>query len=94
MKEWTVTFEGRLDTLAVQNMNELISRNLSATQLPPGIRIVFDLKDVVYISSSFIRICVNVAKQAGQGDFSIINCQPLIMNTFKLSGLVDILNVS
>jgi len=39
-------------------------------------KIIFDLKDVDYILSSFIRVCVNVAKQAGAGQFSVVHCQP------------------
>ncbi len=93
-KKFTATFKGRLDTLAIQKMSEIIQLNLPVTDEGSGMNIIFDLKDVDYISSSFIRICVNVAKQAGPGRFSILHCQPFILKTFQLSGLDEILKVS
>ena len=92
-KEFTATFSGRLDTMAVQKLNEIIQANLPAKEGTSVEKIVFDMKDVEYISSSFIRICVSVAKQAGSGKFSILHCQPFIKKTFKISGLDEILNV-
>jgi anti-anti-sigma factor len=93
-KEFTATFSGRLDTLAVQKLDEIIQSNLPVKKGTSSMKIIFDLKDVDYISSSFIRVCVNVAKQAGAEQFSVVHCQPFIMKTFKLSGLDEILNVS
>ena len=90
----TATFAGRLDTIAVQKLSEVIQVNLPVKDGKSEDKIVFNLKDVDYISSSFIRICVSVAKQAGPGQFSIAHCQPFIKKTFKISGLDDILNVS
>jgi anti-anti-sigma factor len=91
---FTATYSGRLDTLAVQKVSEIIQVNLPVKDGKSDDRIVFDLRDVDYISSSFIRICVSVAKQAGPGQFSIAHCQPFIKKTFKISGLDDILNVT
>lgn len=93
-KELRATFTGRLDTLAVQKLSEIIQVNLPIKEGSSRDKIIFDLKDVNYIASSFIRICVNVAKEAGQGQFSIVRCQPFIKKTFKISGLDEILNVS
>jgi len=93
-KEFTATFTGRLDTLAIQKLSEIIQVNLPSKNASASRKIIFDLKDVDYIASSFIRICVSVAKQAGTGLFSIVHCQPFILKTFKLSGLDEILNVS
>ncbi len=91
---FTATYSGRLDTLAVQKVSEIIQVNLPVKDGKSEDRIVFDLRDVDYISSSFIRICVSVAKQAGPGQFSIAHCQPFIKKTFKISGLDEILNVT
>lgn len=93
-KALTGSFSGRLDTLAVQKISEIVKVSVPKSGDAAGDRIIFDLKEVDYISSSFIRICVDVAKQAAQGQFSIINCQPFIKKTFKLSGLDTLLNVS
>lgn len=93
-KVFTAIFAGRLDTLAVQKLSEIIQVNLPSKEGRSSDKVVFDLKDVDYISSSFIRICVGVAKQTGAGQFSIVHCQPFIKKTFKISGLDDLLNVS
>jgi anti-anti-sigma factor len=93
-KIFSATFVGRLDTLAVQKLSEVIQVNLPVKEGIAGDKIVFDLRDVEYISSSFIRICVSIAKQAGPGQFSIEHCQPFIKKTFKISGLDEILNVT
>ncbi|MEI7500040.1 MAG: STAS domain-containing protein [Bacteroidota bacterium] len=93
-KIFTAAFTGRMDTLAVQKISEVIQVNIPVKENKSEDKIIFDLRDVDYISSSFIRICVSVAKQAGPGQFSIAHCQPFIKKTFKISGLDDILNVT
>jgi anti-anti-sigma factor len=61
---------------------------------PIDIKIVFNLKDINFISSSFIRICMGTAKQVPPGNFCITNCDPFIKKTFKIAGLDGLLNVS
>jgi anti-anti-sigma factor len=90
----TLTFTGRMDALAVAKVNEIIQAEPAIQNLNPGDNIVFDLKDVEYIASSFIRICVIHSKLAGPTRFSMINCQPFIKKTFKISGLDELLNIS
>ena len=90
----TMTFAGRMDTLAVGKLNEMIASEPTLQNLKPGDKIVFDLNDVDYIASSFIRICVAQAKQMERGHFCIANCQPFIKKTFKISGLDELLNVT
>jgi anti-anti-sigma factor len=91
---FTATFAGRLDTQAVEKLSAVIHINIPVKDGKSEDTIIFDLRDVEYISSTFIRICVAIAKQAGPGQFSIIHCQPFIKKTFKISGLDDILNVT
>jgi anti-anti-sigma factor len=98
-KKLSCKFTGRLDTNVCLKMVEGINLKLSEISAPgretiPGYNIVFDLKDVNYIASSFIRICVNTAKKAEKGNFSIINSDPFIKKTFKIAGLDDTLKVS
>ncbi len=90
----TLTFSGRMDTANSNTLMEMIPANLPKGDLLPAWNIIFDLKEVDYISSSFIRICLNIAKQAGHGRFAIVNCQPFVKKTFKVSGLDESLRVS
>ena len=89
----TAKFSGRMDTLAIQKISESLEIHLpKKDQIDRG-AIIFDLAEVDYIASSFIRICVQMAKEAGPGRFSIINTQPFVKKTFKISGLDEVLRV-
>jgi anti-anti-sigma factor len=90
----TLTFAGRMDTLAVASVNEMIEAEPLMKNWEEKGTMVFDLKEVDYITSSFIRICVSFAKQAGHGRFSIAHCQPFVKKTFKISGLDELLNIN
>jgi anti-anti-sigma factor len=92
-KTITLVFSGRMDTLAVAGLNDAIEEDPVMKDREPDSKIVFDLQDVDYIASSFIRICISYARQAGTGRFSVVNCQPFIKKTFKISGLDEILNI-
>ena len=93
-------FSGRLDTLncvslseEIQNkIEELKQEQTDKDQLEESIH--FDMKDVNYISSSFIRICLHTYHQSKKGNFSIINSDPLLKKTFKIAGLGELLSVS
>ncbi|MEI6456522.1 MAG: STAS domain-containing protein [bacterium] len=98
-KQLSCKFTGRLDTSACLKISDEINMKLSEISEPGletirGYNIVFDLKGVNYIASSFIRICVNTAKKSEKGKFSIINSDPFIKKTFKIAGLDDTLKVS
>lgn len=97
-KVLTCAFSGRLDTIASlsiqQEMNLELSKFIDSSMEHLPIIIVFDFEGATFISSSFIRICVNSAKQVNKGNFSIIHCDPFIKKTFKIAGLDEILNVS
>lgn len=89
-----VVFTGRLDYMAAGELNEIIQSEPIMKNRQPEDSLVFDIGGVDYIASSFIRICVIHAKQSGSNRFSIINCQPFVKKTFKISGLDEILNIS
>ncbi len=59
-----------------------------------GLRIAFDLAEVDYVSSGFIRICIALAREVEKGNFSLINTSPFVSKIFKTSGLEQVLNVS
>lgn len=99
-RELTCIFKGRLDTVLCNQVSlELQSKYNSLTEHgnPDELldfELVFDLKEVNYISSSFIRLCVGGMKKVKDGGFSISNVDPFIKKTFKIAGLDEILNVT
>jgi len=56
-------------------------------------KLVFDLKDVDYISSAFLAICIKAAKDLGKENFSMINVSPSVKKVFKISKLDNLINI-
>ncbi len=95
----TCIFKGRLDTIiSTQISAELESKYSSLNEKEDSTALldfglVFDLKEVNFISSSFIRLCVAGKKKVKDGTFCILNSDPFIKKTFKIAGLDEILDV-
>ena len=56
-------------------------------------RLVFDLDKVVFISSTFLRICLIHFKTCEQDCFTIANVPEEIYKVFYVSGFTEIMNV-
>lgn len=85
-------FSGRLDTLNSMEAESTILTNLSENNNIKAI--VFDLNDVDYIASYFLRLCsVAVDKVDNRENFSIINASPNVYKVFKMAGLCEHLNI-
>ncbi|MEA1878374.1 MAG: STAS domain-containing protein [Bacteroidota bacterium] len=92
----TCFFSGRLDTQNSYEMESEIEKEimeLMKDQNQPPM-IIFDIGEVDYIASAFIRICMKTIKHTGKDKFSIIHSIPMIKKTFKIAGLDSVLNVS
>jgi anti-anti-sigma factor len=90
----TVAFSGRMDTVASEKVTAGLKDIPQIANISDdGTLLHFDLSGVEYIASSFVRICVGYAKLAQPGKFSIVNCQPFVKKTFKISGLDGMLNI-
>jgi anti-anti-sigma factor len=88
-------FEGRL---LIENPDETIKKIVDKVQalnsdFDSEFSVVIDLAKVDFISSSFLRICVAVAKFVGPEKNSVINVSSHVMKIFSVSGLVSVLNV-
>ena len=75
------SFSGRLDTLHCATLENDVLGELDGNLAG----VVFDLKDVDYIASCFLRICIQAAQKAGGAKFSIVNVQPQVKKVLKLS---------
>ncbi|MFC1734200.1 STAS domain-containing protein [candidate division KSB1 bacterium] len=80
--ELSVPIQKELDVHLVKNENK------------SSLKVQFNMQDVSYIASSFIRICITIAKQLDEGNFSMTKTSPMIKKTMKIAGLDEILNVS
>ena len=79
------TLDGHFDTVESQKLEALLKARLTAPQ-----PVVFDMKDVTYVCSAFLRICIFVARTAGPGNFTILDLTPPIKRVFKMAGLTDL----
>ena len=57
-------------------------------------RLVFDLSEVKYISSPFLRLCLIQCKNFGKDRFSVTNVSEEILQVFHFSSLIEIMNIS
>ncbi len=90
-------FRGRLDT---EVSTELSSRVLSVLdrEMPAGEerrqwKIVFDLDEVVFVSSLFLRVCFIAVKNAEKGNFSIVHASQQVNSILKMSGLEKVTRI-
>lgn len=56
-------------------------------------QIVFDLSDVSYISSAFLRLCLIYCKAAGNRNFKIEHVSPDVFQVFRIAGFVEMMNI-
>lgn len=88
-------FSGRLDGSVCSEIEPgLLCRVDNFKQNRPGIALVFDLAEVDYISSAFLRLCLIHCKSVGKNYFSVVNTSEEIHKVFHISGFSEIMNVS
>lgn len=84
------TLPPRLDTIACSSCQETLLKRIEEEKAP----VVFDMSNVDYISSAFIRICLQVFKQVGGSRFRLVHVSPDVKKVFKIAGLDQHLNLS
>ena len=75
-------FTERLDTTNCLEIEEELLSRVREAKAP----VVFNLQDVDYVASAFLRMCLKVAKEVGTGNFSVINVHPNVKKVFKIAG--------
>ena len=83
-------FSGRMDTINCMEIKEDVKEKVESH----GGKVVFDMEEVDYISSSFLRICAAVATTVKNENFSIVKITPLIKKVFMIAGLTNKLDIS
>lgn len=83
-------FKGRLATDVCQAIESEIDEQLSKNA---DRAVIFDLENVDYVASSFLRICIKTSKKLDYESFSIINVEPHVKKVFKISGCDNIMNI-
>ena len=87
--ELNIALQGRLDTTTAPQLEEELRTALSGIE-----KLVFDLKELAYISSAGLRVLLSAQKTMNrQGEMILRNVNEDIMEIFEVTGFVDILNI-
>lgn len=85
----TIELEGRLDTTTAPDLEALLNDLLPQTK-----ELVFDFKNLEYLSSAGLRILLNSQKvMTKQGKMVIRNVNETIMDVFDMTGFSSILTI-
>ncbi len=85
----TIALGGRLDTVSAPELEELLGTALENTS-----NLIFDLKDLEYMSSAGLRLLLSAQKKmTGKGEMKIIHASDIIMEIFEVTGFTDILTI-
>jgi len=85
-----IAFQGQLHAAACGAMNDDL---MEACDNAEG-SLTFDLAEVSFVASSFLRIVLTVNRAKASEGFQIINVQPEVKKVFKMAGLWDALGMS
>ena len=84
-----IALEGRLDTTTTPALEDVINTSLDGVT-----ELVYDMKDLEYISSAGLRVLLSAQKLMNkQGSMVIKNVCADIMEVFDITGFSDILTV-
>ena len=85
----TIELNGRLDTLTSPTLQAELAESLKNIK-----HLVFDFKDVLYVSSAGLRVILMAQKEMNtKGDMIIKNCSQEIKDLFEMTGFSEILNL-
>ncbi len=85
----TVAIEGRLDTTTAPQLEAEIKESIDGVK-----ELVFDVKDLDYISSAGLRVLLSAQKVMNkQGKMVVTGANEAVMEIFEVTGFVDILNL-
>jgi anti-anti-sigma factor len=77
------TFPERMDTQACEAHGPQLEAQIASAQEP----ITFDLDGVIYVASSFLRICLRALKTNGPERFAVKNVNPEVKKVFQMAGM-------
>lgn len=83
--ELIVTLSGRLDTMTAPDLETELEKSLVNVS-----HLVFDMKELEYISSAGLRVLLNAMQvMETQGDMVLRNVCDRVMEIFEITGFLD-----
>ncbi|MBR6557709.1 MAG: STAS domain-containing protein [Clostridia bacterium] len=88
-EETTIELAGRLDTTTAPDLDKIINEDIADAE-----NLVFDFKQLVYISSAGLRVLLGAQKKMQKlGSMKVTNVCTEIMDVFEMTGFSDILTI-
>ena len=85
----TVYVTGRIDTVTSPQLLDYLKEAMDGAE-----ELILDIAGVDYVSSAGLRVILFAQKTMNsQGSMSVANVNKDIMETFELTGFLDILNI-
>ena len=85
----SLDLNGRLDTTSSPKLEEELKNSLDGVT-----SLVFDMKDLEYISSAGLRVLLSAQKVMNrQGEMKLIHVNDVINEIFEVTGFTDILTI-
>ena len=86
--ELTIALEGELNSVTAPELDDVISNSLKGIQT-----LIFEFKDLSYISSAGLRILLTSKKVMDkQGKMIVRNANESVMEIFEITGFANILD--
>ena len=76
-------FSGRMDSAECTRIEGEVVRPAQASAQP----MVFDLAEVDFVASAFLRLCLMVRQKAAGNQLTLVNVSPAIKKVFMIAGL-------
>ncbi len=84
-----ISVGGRLDTTTAPELEAELKNSLDDVK-----ELVFDIKELEYISSAGLRVLLSAQKVMNkQGKMTVTGANESVMEIFEVTGFVDILNI-
>lgn len=84
-----VKFPHQLDTLACDEFQKDLLLTVHQKNSP----VVFDMSEVMFISSEFLKICCMIRNEVGEENLTVTKIHPMIYKVFRTAGLTEILQL-
>ncbi len=85
-----IDLHGRMDTIACMAAEADILERVRSAHGP----VTFDMKEVDYVSSMFLRLCLKVVQSAGADNLALTHVHPEIKKVFKIARLDTQIRIS
>ena len=87
--EYIIVVGGRLDTLTSPELDGEINKVIGKAK-----KLIFDLGELVYISSAGLRVLLGAAQQMdGKGEMTLIHVSEAVREVFDITGFIEVFNI-